>query len=168
MDKPVALGQQRKWWIIFKSTRLGLRPNDKTNWTHSPLLSAAQQRNRALLENVSVIYLCIILDPFSLSLSTHHHTANSCTCTCTLGTYRGEQVQTKVFWANFEGSYLNEFDSVDLLRWKVVQSPLENMWVVWWPLIRKHRARKSKIGDKSAKKSALVKNRFSSISRKSV
>ena len=31
-----------------------------------PLLLAAQQRNRALLENVSVIYLCIILDPLSL------------------------------------------------------------------------------------------------------
>ena len=31
-----------------------------------PLLLAAQQRNRALLENISVIFLCILLDPLSL------------------------------------------------------------------------------------------------------
>ena len=43
-----------------------------------PLLLAAQQRNRALLESVSVIYLCILLldfcigFSFSLSLSLSH------------------------------------------------------------------------------------------------
>ena len=36
-----------------------------------PLLLAAQQRNRALLENVSVIYLCIILDPLSGTIEGH-------------------------------------------------------------------------------------------------
>ena len=40
--------------------------------------------------------------------------------------YRDDRVQTKVFWANFEGSYLNEFGSVDPLRWRVFQSPLNN------------------------------------------
>ena len=40
--------------------------------------------------------------------------------------YRDGRVQTKVFWANFEGSYLNEFGSVDPLRWRVFQSPLNN------------------------------------------
>ena len=37
--------------------------------------------------------------------------------------YRVNRVQTKVFLAYFEGSYLNEFGSVDPLRWRVVQSP---------------------------------------------
>ena len=40
--------------------------------------------------------------------------------------YRDDRVQTKVFWANFEGSYLNEFGSVGPLRWRVVQLPLNN------------------------------------------
>ena len=34
------------------------------------------------------------------------------------------------FRANFEGSYLNEFGSVDPLRWRVVQSPEKNTRVV--------------------------------------
>ena len=33
--------------------------------------------------------------------------------------YRDDRVQTKVFGANFEGSYLNEFGSVDPLRLRV-------------------------------------------------
>ena len=40
--------------------------------------------------------------------------------------YRDGRVQTKVLGANFEGPYLNEFGSVDPLRWRVFQSPLNN------------------------------------------
>ena len=57
-----------------------------------------------------------------------------------------ERILTPKWRANFEGPYLNEFGSVDPLRWRVVRSPLDDTQFLWKALIRKHRVRRSKNG----------------------
>ena len=71
------------------------------------------------------------------------------TCTGMIG-YR-----QKFLEANFKGSHLNEFGSVDPLRWRVVQSPLKNAQLCGKNPLFEHTGReRAKMVKISAKKSA--------------